>query len=1284
MNFFTSEEIRWRDDGKCGHYFPLPDGSPAQCDPDGENFCCNAWFGECGNTPAHCFCNECTDFKFNKDWWESGGKQMWRYDGMCGNGYPLPNTMLAECDPDGERPCCNGRFNGICGNTTEDCTCEDCTDYRIVYKDWRESGGELKWRSGSYTHCGFGVPLPDGSPTECDPKGENPCCSNQWAGVCESNSRFRWCLKGVDFRVVKEIRESGENCKVAQLASGFLKNVCFYEPTFQIYFTCTHSDIFYAEMYWPHAGLGVDNLCQNDPHAYQVCGFDFDLQKQNSDVLCGGYICEEDARHVYVACKGDECKMENRTCQSTSNSENEGERLCDDKCSSDSWSCEDEQHCNGFQYGVRCDNKLSSSYNTTNLPIHLVCDGQAECKDRADEQNCAVTNNTVHTCTHYERKVRHSEIKTVPILNYTRCSLFDLEMEDANPYCFEYLDQTNCSDIERVGGYCKVNGFMSSVSKYVVCHDYDQIAKIPVKICDDNLQNNCLSPSDCHIHKHRMCDGVNDCSDGSDEVHDMCEVMSNELNFTSCTRTFQPKLGEHKIPVSWIMDNETDCMNGEDENAAKWTFCPGKIRKLELPGKGCQDVYKCPGEDNSYVEFDFLCDGVDSCGEGGENRVCRIARDLPAMNKTATLNGTIRSVCNESISTCEVREFRRPWGDVFGEEKIMLHVPKSKVNCSGLFGDYYLFLSCTDLCAETDIKCPLESNDRRLEYNSCLGQYPKRSYTLGNNSFLTFLDKSESGQYHQDYYKCDNGRCIEYKKVCDLVDNCGDMSDEINCTNHMVCHNTHGSTKRQFISWSQKCDGLYDCFDLSDECNEDCGKEILENFLLKITCWVMGVLAMSFNLFIVVNGFLSLKDCETEQMMISKVLMNLIGSGDFLIGLYLVVLSVYDSLIFGKEFCSHQAEWLTGTPCLMLGVISTLGSQISLFTMTVLSLIRVYGLTCKPMRIPGPVNKKAILRVTSIVMAIITAALAIAVTPLVPSLEDYFVQGIYYDPTYKVFIGFPNKDRHVNILQSYYEQNITGIATNISTKISRTMSWKDIGEKVDGMFTQDNGILTRSPVHFYGNDGMCLFKYFVRTNDARRSRQSANHIQFTGDPVVWNMLAVNLCCFITITCCYIVIILKTKQSSQRSGQHENEERRKNERAIQNKIMIIIATDFLCWVPFIIISGMHNLDYIDASHWYASFAMTVLPLNSVINPLVYEKALGETLNRTFERSKKLVRSGSRIAFARLTGVFQNSVRQDPGAIEINRVHHNKNNDTGGNRHSDDQLCQTSQTIIETRT
>ena len=111
-----------------------------------------------------------------------------------------------------------------------------------------------------------------------------------------------------------------------------------------------------------------------------------------------------------------------------------------------------------------------------------------------------------------------------------------------------------------------------------------------------------------------------------------------------------------------------------------------------------------------------------------------------------------------------------------------------------------------------------------------------------------------------------------------------------------------------------------------------------------------------------------------------------------------------------------------------------------------------------------------------------------------------------------------------------------------------------------------------------------------------------------GDIIVWLILCANLVCFIFITVSYILINITTRLSMKRSGSHQNTHRQKGSREIQNRITFIIVTDFVCWVPFIMVSALHNLHLIDATHWYTTFAMTVLPLNSVINPLLYDNKL----------------------------------------------------------------------------
>ena len=55
----------WRADGRCGSQYPLPDGRPGQCDPNGngprKGPCCSM-SKYCGNSDAHCKCSGCLDF----------------------------------------------------------------------------------------------------------------------------------------------------------------------------------------------------------------------------------------------------------------------------------------------------------------------------------------------------------------------------------------------------------------------------------------------------------------------------------------------------------------------------------------------------------------------------------------------------------------------------------------------------------------------------------------------------------------------------------------------------------------------------------------------------------------------------------------------------------------------------------------------------------------------------------------------------------------------------------------------------------------------------------------------------------------------------------------------------------------------------------------------------------------------------------------------------------------------------------------------------------------------
>ena len=1009
------------------------------------------------------------------------------------------------------------------------------------------------------------------------------------------------------------------SCEI-QESGGFLKYVCEKNQTHTMYKCAYSEEYFYFEprqLYTPFQG----ESCSNDPHFYQACNRVMGGKITNGLLLCEFYLCHwkgiligSDYLSFYDPCRipCNNTKLNLEGCGAEigenytilpSGAFVRSNEICNDVC--DTTNCEDEATCNGFTYGIYC--TIKKLFETpVYVPPLAICNDVKSCDMGEDEADCEVDDEMKNTCTHQYTG------RMVPVINSTICSTVDkptIGQHHVNGYCHPNevaLHQRNCSDPTRVGLICDINGFNSSVSKYIICFN-DQISA-----CDDEIDSKCFKTKNCKVHKHRMCDDVIDCDDRADEEHPTCSSTTE----ATCKRRVGTR-EELPIPISWLKDGDRDCEDGSDETS-DWPMCgTGKTaRYVGSKDMKCENVFMCRTGDPGYVELQDLCDGLETCGN--ENQVCSVSRRSQSSEtsvQTSKMGLTKRlSFCLEGLSnlelligSCTTQEFIFPDEEIFGvDTKTSLILPSGEQSCDNMYGELYLYTSCTGRCNNSS--CPLRNIPR---YEVCPDQFKDRVGTIVNNEYLIFLTKSYGTIYTNQYFVCDDKiKCIDYSKVCDLVNDCKDGSDELHCTNHFKCNSSD-----DLLTKTQKCDGKIDCADLSDECNDQCTKEILEDGILKVLSWLIGILAVVANLAIIGNSLRKVKNCRTSAALINRFLIITISIGDFLIGCYLFIIATYDTIVFRSGYCLKQIEWITSVECSIIGVFSTIGSQISLFAMTGLSIVRVYGIW-NSMKIAGEITPFKIIKIITIMIIMTFISAAIAVTPIIESFEDFYVNGVKFSYGLKIFIGSSEKEQVLNVIEAYYGR----------TK-DASLSWKTLIPLVKDMFSDDSNhedlTKTVAKVDFYGNDGVCLFKYFVKNDDPQKL-------------YVWSILSLNFVCFLFISASYIIIGILSGRSSKSLTQNNRQISQRNRR-MNRRIAMIIATDFMCWVPFIATCILHSLEIIDATPWYSMFSMVILPINSVINPFLYDDIVfqkirnilrflsPQTSNSTVSRSNRVAPS-----------------------------------------------------------
>ncbi|XP_033121603.1 G-protein coupled receptor GRL101-like [Anneissia japonica] len=119
-------------------------------------------------------------------------------------------------------------------------------------------------------------------------------------------------------------------------------------------------------------------------------------------------------------------------------------------------------------------------------------------------------------------------------------------------------------------------------------------------------------------------------------------------------------------------------------------------------------------------------------------------------------------------------------------------------------------------------------------------------------------------------------------------------------------------------------------------------------------------------------------------------------------------------------------------------------------------------------------------------------------------------------------------------------------------------------------------------------------------------------------------IGVNMLCFLLIFLSYSGIFILIKVSSaklKKIGLGSMDSVKKQHIALAVRMVFIVATDFLCWVPIIIMGILSLTRRVDIpAEVYAWAAVFILPINSAINPFLYTIASLKKVRKQLKASK----------------------------------------------------------------